>query len=46
MSLVEYRRKRHFGKTREPAPGEAVEAKRAIFVVHDQSLALRVPQPA
>jgi bifunctional non-homologous end joining protein LigD len=33
MSLVEYRRKRHFGKTREPEPGTAVEARRAIFVV-------------
>jgi bifunctional non-homologous end joining protein LigD len=33
VSLVEYRRKRQFGTTREPAPGAAVEARRAIFVV-------------
>jgi bifunctional non-homologous end joining protein LigD len=33
MSLVDYRRKRHFGKTREPAPGAPVEPQRAIFVV-------------
>jgi bifunctional non-homologous end joining protein LigD len=33
MSLLEYRRKRSFDKTREPAPGAAVEPKRAIFVV-------------
>jgi bifunctional non-homologous end joining protein LigD len=33
MSLVEYRRKRHFGKTREPAPGAAPDARRTIFVV-------------
>ena len=33
MSLLEYRRKRQFGKTREPAPGAAVEPKRAMFVV-------------
>jgi bifunctional non-homologous end joining protein LigD len=32
MSLVEYQRKRQFGKTREPAPGKA-RAGRAIFVV-------------
>jgi len=33
MSLLEYRRKRSFDKTREPAPGAAVTPKRAIFVV-------------
>lgn len=34
MSLVEYRRKREFSKTREPAPGQdAAAAERAIFVV-------------
>ena len=34
MSLVEYRRKRQFGKTREPEPGKVVpEGERAIFVV-------------
>jgi bifunctional non-homologous end joining protein LigD len=33
MSLHEYRRKRSFDKTREPAPGAAVEPRRAIFVV-------------
>ena len=33
MSLLEYRRKRSFDKTREPAPGAVVEPKRAIFVV-------------
>ena len=34
MSLVEYRRKRQFDKTREPAPGKPLpEGKRAIFVV-------------
>lgn len=33
MSLVEYRRKRSFAKTREPAPEPMLQAKRAIFVV-------------
>jgi bifunctional non-homologous end joining protein LigD len=33
MSLLEYRRKRSFDKTAEPAPGAVVEPKRAIFVV-------------
>lgn len=34
MSLTEYRRKRHFGKTREPEPGkELPDAQRAMFVV-------------
>ena len=33
MSLLEYRRKRSFDKTREPAPGALVAPKRAIFVV-------------
>jgi bifunctional non-homologous end joining protein LigD len=33
MSLLDYRRKRSFDKTREPAPGERVEPRRAIFVV-------------
>jgi bifunctional non-homologous end joining protein LigD len=34
MSLVEYRRKRQFGKTREPEPGKVLpEGERAIFVV-------------
>jgi len=33
MSLLDYRRKRSFDKTREPAPGTLVEPKRAIFVV-------------
>ncbi|HET8818321.1 MAG TPA: DNA ligase D [Xanthomonadaceae bacterium] len=34
MSLVEYRRKRQFDKTREPEPGKpAVKGDRAIFVV-------------
>ncbi|MGS1080050.1 DNA ligase D [Pseudoxanthomonas beigongshangi] len=34
MSLVEYERKRHFGRTREPAPGKAARARaRPIFVV-------------
>ena len=33
MSLLEYRRKRQFDKTREPSPGAPVESKRAIFVV-------------
>ncbi len=34
MSLDEYRRKRSFGKTREPAPGGALpKGRRAIFVV-------------
>jgi bifunctional non-homologous end joining protein LigD len=34
MSLTEYRRKRHFGKTAEPEPGKALPpGKRAIFVV-------------
>jgi bifunctional non-homologous end joining protein LigD len=33
MSLLDYRRKRSFDKTREPAPGARVEPKRAIFVV-------------
>lgn len=34
MSLVEYRRKREFSRTREPAPGRAaVPGARAIFVV-------------
>ncbi len=34
MSLEEYRRKRHFGRTREPEPGKPLPAgKRAIFVV-------------
>ncbi len=34
MSLTEYRRKRRFGKTTEPAPGQALPpGKRAIFVV-------------
>ncbi|HSM11720.1 MAG TPA: DNA ligase D [Lysobacter sp.] len=34
MSLTEYRRKRQFGKTREPEPGKRLpEGQRAIFVV-------------
>ena len=34
MSLTEYRRKRQFGKTREPEPGKKLPpGKRAIFVV-------------
>ncbi|HEY5803516.1 MAG TPA: DNA ligase D [Lysobacter sp.] len=34
MSLVDYRRKRSFGKTREPEPGRPVpKGQRAIFVV-------------
>jgi bifunctional non-homologous end joining protein LigD len=36
MSLIEYQRKRHFGKTREPAPAAPRgrgRVKRAIFVV-------------
>jgi len=34
MSLTEYRRKRHFGKTREPEPGKPLpKGRRAIFVV-------------
>ena len=34
MSLTEYRRKREFGKTREPEPGKVLaKGKRAIFVV-------------
>ena len=33
MSLAEYRRKRHFGKTREPEPGVAPIGQRPIFVV-------------
>jgi bifunctional non-homologous end joining protein LigD len=34
MSLTEYRRKRQFGKTREPEPGKRLpEGERAIFVV-------------
>ncbi|HEY0506029.1 MAG TPA: DNA ligase D [Lysobacter sp.] len=34
MSLTEYRRKRHFGKTREPEPGKRLPpGQRAIFVV-------------
>ena len=34
MSLAEYRRKRQFGKTREPEPGKRLpEGERAIFVV-------------
>lgn len=36
MSLVEYERKRHFGRTREPAPGKPARARaraRPIFVV-------------
>jgi bifunctional non-homologous end joining protein LigD len=33
MSLLDYRRKRSFDKTREPAPGAPVEPKRAMFVV-------------
>ncbi len=34
MSLTEYERKRHFGKTREPAPGKAQgRGRRPIFVV-------------
>ncbi|MBB3275174.1 MULTISPECIES: DNA ligase D [unclassified Pseudoxanthomonas] len=33
MSLVEYQRKRHFGRTREPAPGRTGRAARPIFVV-------------
>lgn len=34
MSLQEYRRKRSFDKTREPAPGKAIpKGKRTIFVV-------------
>ena len=34
MSLTEYRRKRQFGKTREPEPGKALpKGERAIFVV-------------
>jgi len=32
MSLAEYERKRHFGRTREPAPGRSARA-RPIFVV-------------
>ena len=34
MSLLEYRRKREFSRTREPAPGEEhAHGSRAIFVV-------------
>src|SRR6478609_6208077 len=33
MSLLDYRRKRSFDKTGEPAPGAPVDPKRAIFVV-------------
>jgi bifunctional non-homologous end joining protein LigD len=33
MSLLDYRRKRSFDKTREPAPGALVEPRRAMFVV-------------
>ena len=33
MSLVEYRRKRHFGKTAEPAPAAVPAGQRALFVV-------------
>lgn len=34
MSLTEYRRKRHFGKTREPEPGKVLpKGQRAMFVV-------------
>ncbi len=33
MSLVEYQRKRHFGKTQEPPPVQAAKDERAIFVV-------------
>ena len=33
MSLAEYRRKRHFGRTREPEPGAALLGERPIFVV-------------
>ena len=34
MSLVDYRRKRRFDKTREPEPGKRLpKGKRAIFVV-------------
>jgi len=34
MSLVDYRRKRRFGQTREPKPGKALpKGQRAIFVV-------------
>ena len=34
MSLVEYQRKRHFGKTREPPPmARAAQDARAVFVV-------------
>src|SRR6478609_8884205 len=33
MSLLDYRRKRSFDKTGEPAPGAPVEPRRAIFVV-------------
>jgi len=33
MSLLDYRRKRSFDKTGEPAPGALVQPKRAIFVV-------------
>ena len=33
MSLVEYQRKRHFGKTREPPPTLPTADERAIFVV-------------
>jgi bifunctional non-homologous end joining protein LigD len=34
MSLIEYRRKRRFDRTREPEPGKALpKGKRAIFVV-------------
>jgi bifunctional non-homologous end joining protein LigD len=33
MSLSEYRRKRRFDRTAEPAPGERLQAQRAIFVV-------------
>lgn len=34
MSLAEYERKRHFGRTREPQPGKGMpKGRRAIFVV-------------
>ena len=33
MSLAEYRRKRHFGRTKEPEPGTAPVGQRPIFVV-------------
>jgi bifunctional non-homologous end joining protein LigD len=33
MSLAEYRRKRHFGRTKEPEPGAAPVGQRPIFVV-------------